>query len=382
MSSMLGRAISRIRRVNSAAAEKLELGRFEPRQPDAGEIIAAGKLLDDMDVKAAILKWEKGLPMSEVEEVELVIDEALMEMIGLPRMDEEKFARLKEDIVRDGGVSDPIIVWAERGVIIDGRHRYTAWDELPDDAGIDPPEIVEMTFGSEEEVIQWARRRALNQRNLDSKQEALIIAEIYEQEKKATRGRPRKGSGPDGAPKPPSDESEPTSTSGNVSGSARSRVAQQVGVSESTVAESDRYARALKAISEIDTKLGRDLRVGHLDASKEDVITMAKLAPESLQKAGVNLRAGRKFNEGPPPKSPGEKGAPSSGDENETLLPWTKKDDKKLESAIGVVTRMLTDRSKRTSSERKRPVAATRKALEAFHEEWLELQTKVPAEAS
>lgn len=88
---------------------------------------------------------------------DLIIDEELENL--LPKLDEEKYDLLKEDIVKNGCIN-PIIVW--EGTIVDGHHRYKICKE--NNIGF---KTKKMNFANKEEAMIWAWTTQKARRNVD-----------------------------------------------------------------------------------------------------------------------------------------------------------------------------------------------------------------------
>lgn len=77
----------------------------------------------------------------------------------LPKLEEEKYKLLEEDIKKNGCIN-PIIVW--RGYIVDGHHRYKICKENNIDF-----KIREMQFENKQEAMIWAWTTQKARRNID-----------------------------------------------------------------------------------------------------------------------------------------------------------------------------------------------------------------------
>ena len=77
----------------------------------------------------------------------------------LPKLEEEKFNLLKEDILKNGCIN-PIIVWD--GYIVDGHHRYKICKENNIEF-----KTKEMEFENKQEAMIWAWTTQKARRNID-----------------------------------------------------------------------------------------------------------------------------------------------------------------------------------------------------------------------
>ena len=79
---------------------------------------------------------------------------------------------LKADIEKNG-IREPLIIWEEECILLDGHNRYMIAQEL----GIKFP-VNMMKFDSREEVLEWMAENQMGRRNLDAGQRGTIVADI------------------------------------------------------------------------------------------------------------------------------------------------------------------------------------------------------------
>lgn len=98
----------------------------------------------------------------------------------------EERAALEERLLTEG-IRDPLVVWPRDGrrILIDGHQRY----EIARRHGLSF-RVVEKHFADLEDALEWVDRNQLARRNLTDEQRAILIARLYEREKKAPH-RPR-----------------------------------------------------------------------------------------------------------------------------------------------------------------------------------------------
>ena len=95
----------------------------------------------------------------------------------VPPMTETEFKTLEENIINDGKVLMPIMVWNE--TIIDGHNRYSIVQKHPEI----PFKVEEMEFSDRYEAIVWICRNQLGRRNLTDEQKTYLIGKQYEAQK-------------------------------------------------------------------------------------------------------------------------------------------------------------------------------------------------------
>lgn len=116
---------------------------------------------------------------------ELKIDQEFQNKI--PPMHIEDFNGLREDILRDGYVRDPLTVWKEENILLDGHHR---WEIIQEN-----PEVLEnkytidyRSFPDRYACIAWICANQIHRHNITEPQRDYLIKEEYEARRK-TQGK-------------------------------------------------------------------------------------------------------------------------------------------------------------------------------------------------
>ena len=92
----------------------------------------------------------------------------------IPPLTFEELNQLEANILRDGRIINPIIVW--RGLIVDGHNRYTIAKKHPEI----PFTVHEKEFASRYEAIIWICKNQLGRCNLTPEQKKYLIGKQYE----------------------------------------------------------------------------------------------------------------------------------------------------------------------------------------------------------
>ena len=95
----------------------------------------------------------------------------------IPPLTSEELNQLEKNIVSDGKVINPIIVW--NGLIIDGHNRYAILQKYPDIQYA----VHEKEFADRYEAIVWICKNQLGRRNLTVEQKKYLVGKQYEAEK-------------------------------------------------------------------------------------------------------------------------------------------------------------------------------------------------------
>ena len=92
----------------------------------------------------------------------------------IPPLREEELKQLEENILADGVVINPLIVW--NGVIVDGHNRYHILQKHPEIQVT----TYEKAFSDRYAAIAWICKNQLGRRNLTPEQRKYLIGKQYE----------------------------------------------------------------------------------------------------------------------------------------------------------------------------------------------------------
>lgn len=149
------------------------------------------------------------------------------EFRGLLRpLTEEERAQLEASLLEDGCL-DPLIVWEQEGILLDGHHRH----EICEREGLDYKRA-RLSFDSREEAIAWVKRKQAGRRNLTAAQISYLRGNEYRAQKK-TRGRPKKMA--------------QTALFSETQGATADNLAEKHGIDQATIRRDAEFAEALDA---------------------------------------------------------------------------------------------------------------------------------------
>ena len=195
---------------------------------------------------------------------------------------EDEYAALEANILEDDCITDPILVW--KSVVVDGHNRLKIWRSLPADTAIQPPVVRELAFNDREQVVEWIILHQLGRRNLTPAEASYLRGKLYESEKDSHGGN-RKG------------DAKSSAQNAHLKSTAVT-VAEKSGVNQATLRRDEKYAKAIDRISQVNGKASADLRSGSLKVSKQNVITVSKLAEnDDIAQAIKNWRNGRPWDD-------------------------------------------------------------------------------------
>jgi hypothetical protein len=189
--------------------------------------------------------------------VELRIDEEFENLI--PALTSEEFNQLRENIIEKDEVINPILTW--HGVIVDGHNR---WKIIQENPGI-PFKTYEMIFADRYEAKDWIIKNQIGRRNLNQEQKLRLIGHMQENRKKS-HGGDRKSEESKG-------QNEPLK-------STAAQIAEEVGVSESTVKRAEKFSKGIDVLKEVAPAAADKILKGGSGVTKAEVMSVPNMEQE------------------------------------------------------------------------------------------------------
>lgn len=168
----------------------------------------------------------------------------------LRQLDKDEHERLEKSILEEG-IRDPLVVWKEENVLLDGHNRHGICTKHDIDY-----EVVEISLEDDSAARQWIVNNQLARRNLTPNELSYFRGLRYEEEKRAHGGE-REASG----------QNDHLKTS--------EKLAQECGVSERTIR---RDAEFMAAVNEVGEKWGGEYKRKILkgEISKKETMEMVR----------------------------------------------------------------------------------------------------------
>lgn len=189
----------------------------------------------------------------------------------IPPLTFEELNQLEANILRDGRIINPIIVW--QGLIVDGHNRYTIAKKHPEI----PFTVHEKEFANRYEAIIWICKNQLGRRNLTPEQKKYLIGKQYDAEK-AIHGGPTS---------PEHDESGRfTATRQNVKPRSNAeswvsnRIANDHNISGRTVLRAAEFANGVDAAEEAVPGTRQKVLSGEVKPTAAEIASVARAPPE------------------------------------------------------------------------------------------------------
>lgn len=225
----------------------------------------------------------------------------------IPAMPKEDFEGLRADILRDGYIRDPLVVWKEENTLLDGHHRWTVicenWELLKDKYTIDYK-----SFPDRWAAIAWICANQLHKHNMTELQRAKLIQEEYE-----ARQRTKGGDHKSEAYKKQSGENLHFDSESLIDGTSspfeyktgkepktREIIAKEHNISPGEVKSAVEVGRGIDRAAQVDPEFKREVLSGEVKASKKDLAEIRKMESDEAVSAMIeeirNTKRERKQN--------------------------------------------------------------------------------------
>lgn len=191
----------------------------------------------------------------------------------IPPLTKEEFERLEENIVTDGAVREPLVVW--NGTIVDGHHRWAIIQKHPEI----PYTIKEMDFADRWAAISWMCANQLGRRNITDEQKTYLLGKLYEARKNAHGGDRR------------SDEFS-NDQSGHLKKLTRTgdKIAKEYGIGYGTVQRAEHFSKGLDAAEEVSPGIREKVLSGEVKAPKSAIAELRNLDDKERKEAVEELK--------------------------------------------------------------------------------------------
>ena len=203
----------------------------------------------------------------------------------IPPLTFEELNQLEANILRDGRIINPIIVW--QGLIVDGHNRYTIAKKHPEI----PFTVHEKEFASRYEAIIWICKNQLGRRNLTPEQKKYLIGKQYEAEKCSNGGDRKSAVAKSGC------------QIGNLIPTSKTcqKVAKENGVGMRTVFRAEEFAKGVDAAEEAVPGTRQKVLSGEVRPTAAEIASVARAPPEERPALVAEICKPK------PPKPPAQK---------------------------------------------------------------------------
>ena len=191
----------------------------------------------------------------------------------IPPLTDDEFKQLEENILKEGKLISPLIVW--NNTLVDGHNRYAILQKHPEIYFSTMP----LPFESREEVLAWICKNQLGRRNLTPEQKKFLIGKQYSVEHRKPGGNGNNQHTAAAKKTAPEelcqiDTIPPTSAEASI----RKQIAERNNVSESYVARSEKFMRGVEIMEQMVPGMQEKILSGQTKVSKADMHRLARTA--------------------------------------------------------------------------------------------------------
>ena len=189
----------------------------------------------------------------------------------IPPLTDDEYKQLEENILKEGKLISPLIVW--NNILVDGHNRYAILQKHPEIYFSTMP----LPFESREEVLAWICKNQLGRRNLTPEQKKFLIGKQYSVEHRKPGGN---GNNQYTATTQEAVQEElcqidtipPTSAEASI----RKQIAERNNVSESYVARSEKFMRGVEITEQMIPGMQEKILSGQFKVRDADMHRLAR----------------------------------------------------------------------------------------------------------
>ena len=186
----------------------------------------------------------------------------------IPPLTDDEYKQLEENILKEGKLLSPLIVW--NSTLVDGHNRYAILQKHPEIYFSTMP----LRFENREEAIAWICRNQLGRRNLSPEQKRYLLGKQYEAEKKAAkifRGNQYTLAKKSGG----------THDDNHHSGKKTcDRIAEENGVSRASVLRASHYTRGIDIADNLSPGIKQKVFSGEVKFTNEEMSKLVLSSPD------------------------------------------------------------------------------------------------------
>ena len=189
----------------------------------------------------------------------------------IPPLTDDEFKQLEENILKEGKLISPLIVW--NNTLVDGHNRYAILQKHPEIYFSTMP----LPFESREEVLAWICKNQLGRRNLTPEQKKFLVGKQYsiEHRKPGGNGNNQYTTATQETVQEElcqNDTIPPVSSETSI----RRKIAEQHHVSESYVSRSEKFMKGVEIMEELVPGMQEKILSGQTKIRDADLHRLAK----------------------------------------------------------------------------------------------------------
>lgn len=195
----------------------------------------------------------------------------------IPALTQDEFTKLEENILADGEVREPLVVWGD--TIIDGHNRWKIIQKHPEI----PYKVKQIDFADKYAAIVWMCRNQLGRRNVTDEQKTVLIGEAYKAQKMTQGGN--RGNQHTKAASYHSDNL--------AKGKTADKIAADFKVGYASVIRSEQFVDGLNEADKVSPGFKAAVISGNLKAPKNVISSIRHMTEEEKKEAVSAIEEGR-----------------------------------------------------------------------------------------
>ena len=189
----------------------------------------------------------------------------------IPPLTDDEFKQLEENILKEGKLLSPLIVW--NNTLVDGHNRYAILQKHPEIYFSTMP----LRFANREEALAWICKNQLGRRNLTPEQKKFLIGKQYSVEHRKPGGN---GNNQYTATTQKAVQEElcqiDTIPPTYAEASIRKQIAERNNVSESYVVRSEKFMRGVEIMEQMLPGTKEKILSGQFKVRDADMYRLAR----------------------------------------------------------------------------------------------------------
>jgi len=208
----------------------------------------------------------------------------------IPKIKEEEYNQLYDNILEAGEVYEPLVVWD--GVLVDGHNRWKIILKLREKGIVIKYRTREVHFNNDHAAKAWMWKQQRGRRNLTDKQRDYAIGKQLAEEKLAYGG----------------DRKSRSKTDLEPQGKTAQKIADENGIGYGSVFRAEQFAKGVDALREVSPEAADKVLNEEVSVSKTDVRELTTAEPEIIEAFAQAVNEGKKPERKPrKPKTEEEK---------------------------------------------------------------------------
>lgn len=192
----------------------------------------------------------------------------------IPPIGKDEFEQLEGNIILAGEVFDPLVVWKEENILVDGHNR---WKIIQANDGIEY-KVRYISFKDKWAAFDWMYKNQLGRRNLTDEQRSYTIGKMYEARKKSSGGQ----AGNDNAMKRDAQNGQLVATTDKETHGVSGEIALELNIGRNTVRRAEHFAKGVDALRKVNPEAADKVLSGKAEITKTEVQSIAKATPDEV----------------------------------------------------------------------------------------------------